>query len=162
MALHGHESVLTSQLWISLELSDYLCYAEVLHWRPERRPPSFCNILGQKISGKGSFQVGIWWTCKRYRNKAGMRETLQHYPTTEQWRLPLWPPTLCTCIPSLLCYMSNKSELGMQVHCIGGQWARRPPLSHVRVVCSWEFLILLQVKFVLGKFSYFSISMKIF
>ena len=39
------------------------------------------------------------WTCKKYRNEAGTRKTLQHYPTTEQWRPPLLHPTQCTCIP---------------------------------------------------------------
>ena len=39
--------------------------------------------------------------------------------TREWWCPPLWPPTQCTCIPSSLC--TQQSELGMQVHCIGGQ-----------------------------------------
>ena len=54
--------------------------------------------------------------------------------TTERWQPPLWPPVQCTCILSSLC--TQQSDLGIQVHCVGGQWGSSSPLFCSRV----EFL----------------------
>ena len=53
------------------------------------REKSFCKI---------SFQVGMDLSKGQ---KQGKDEKIQeHYPTTERWRVPLWPPIQYTFIPS--------------------------------------------------------------
>ena len=61
---------------------------------------------------------------KKVHKQDRVRKPQEPYPTTERCRPPPWPPTQCTCIPSSLCY-TQQSELGMQVHCVGGQGGGR-------------------------------------
>ena len=60
-----------------------------------------------------------------YINRAGMRKTQKHYSTTEQW----WPPTQCTCIPSVL-YCGSITKWTRDASAL--RW--RPPLLRSRVM----------------------------
>ena len=82
-----------------------------------RNPPKRTETRGKKLLKKLHFKLGLE-SVKRKDEK-----TQEHNPTMEWWLPPLWPPTQCTCTPSSLCCL--QSELGMQVHCVGGQ--RRAP-----------------------------------
>ena len=57
--------------------------------------------------------IGAFWVrdgaVKSTETRQGW-ETQEHHPTTEQCQPPLWPPTQCTCIPGLLCYLHNKAN----------------------------------------------------
>ena len=102
----------------SLAINGFVCseisYSEVkINLDP---PPSKRTKLGGRVSEKNftSSRNGP----EKAHKQSGDEKLQEPYPTTERCRPPLWPPTQCTCTPSLLCYVS---KLGMQVHCVGGQ-----------------------------------------
>ena len=69
-----------------------------------------------------------------------------------------WPLIQCTCIPRSLC--TQQSELGMQVHCIGGQREGRHGSAVGRVLgfFCWRLFVLftgpslLEMKFLQNPF----------
>ena len=71
-------------------------------------PPKKKRNYQEKVSEKTSFRVGI--ELKKVQKQDRVRKPQEPYPTTEQCRPPLWPPTQCTCIPSSLCYSHNKAN----------------------------------------------------
>ena len=82
-----------------------------------RRHGSWIHVLGKKVFAKTLFQVrDVPITRTETRQEW---ENSRTPTTTEWWRPPRWPPTQCTCIRSSRC--TQQSELGMQVHCAGGQ-----------------------------------------
>ena len=97
----------------SLAINAFVFYLEVGLETPQKRT----ETRGKKFLKKTSFQVRAG-PVKRTETRQGW-ENSRTLPTTEWCRPPLWPPTQCTCIPSSLCCV--QSELGMQVHCVGGQ-----------------------------------------
>ena len=79
----------------------------------------FCEIWYsyKNFLKKTSFQVEM--DLKKGQKQGRDEKTQQHYPTTKWQQAPFWPPMQRNCIPSPLCCV--QSELGMKVHCIGGQ-----------------------------------------
>ena len=73
-------------------------------------------------------RIKSFWKKAQFQVRAGPvkraelmqgQKTQEHCSSTEWWRPPLWPSMQCTCICSSPC--TQQSELGKQLHCIGGQ-----------------------------------------